>query len=97
MPELARKRRRRHGGLRLAAARGAAAARPRSTPSPQGVTLAKQAMARGETPVVLADHSDRSGYATWLLREIIEQELSDVLIATIADAKAMRRAARPRA
>jgi len=37
---------------------------------------------------VLADHSDRSGYATWLLKEIIAQGLSDTLIATIADAKA---------
>ena len=53
-----------------------------------GVTLAKQAIAKGETPVVLADHSDRSGSATFLLREIVAQELSGVLIATIADAKA---------
>ena len=43
----------------------------------------------GATPVVLADHSDRSGYATWLLREIIAQELRNVLIATIAEAKAI--------
>jgi microcystin degradation protein MlrC len=57
-------------------------------PVPAGVTLAKQAIARGETPVVLADHSDRSGSATWLLREIIKQDLSGVLIATIADARA---------
>src|SRR5262245_9921957 len=56
---------------------------------PEGVKLAKQAMARGATPVVLADHSDRSGSATWILKEIIEQDLSDVLIATIADAKAI--------
>jgi microcystin degradation protein MlrC len=55
---------------------------------PEGVALAKQAVARGETPVVLADHSDRSGSATWLLKEIIAQDLSDTLIATIADAKA---------
>ena len=55
---------------------------------PEGVALAKQAVVRGETPVVLADHSDRSGYATWLLREIIVQDLGKVLIATIADAKA---------
>ena len=39
-------------------------------------------------PVVLADHSDRSGSATWLLKEIIDQDLSDVLVATLADAKA---------
>jgi microcystin degradation protein MlrC len=52
----------------------------------EGVALAKQAVHRGETPVVLADHSDRSGSATWLLREIITQDLSNTLIATIADA-----------
>ncbi len=55
-----------------------------------GVALAKQAVAAGETPVVLADHSDRSGYATWLLREVIAQGLSNTLIATIADANAVR-------
>jgi microcystin degradation protein MlrC len=55
---------------------------------PEGVSLAKQAAQKGETPVVLADHSDRSGYATWLLREIIAQNLSNTLIATIADAGA---------
>jgi len=54
----------------------------------EGVALAKQAVAKGATPVVLADHSDRSGYATWLLREIIAQGLSNTVIATIADAKA---------
>jgi microcystin degradation protein MlrC len=53
-----------------------------------GVALAKAAMAKGDTPVVLADHSDRSGSATFLLKETIAQGLSHVLIATIADAKA---------
>lgn len=56
---------------------------------PDGVALARQAVQRGETPVVLADHSDRSGYATWLLREIITQGLSNTLLATIADAAAV--------
>ncbi len=55
---------------------------------PDGVALAREAVARGATPVVLADHSDRSGYATFLLREIIAQNLSNTLIATLADAKA---------
>ena len=55
---------------------------------PEGVRLAKEAMAEGATPVVLADHSDRSGSATWLLKEIIARDLSDTLIATIADARA---------
>jgi microcystin degradation protein MlrC len=54
----------------------------------EGVGLAKQAMAAGKIPVVLADHSDRSGYATWLLQEIIAQDLANTLIATIADAAA---------
>lgn len=50
----------------------------------EGVALAKQAVADRRAPVVLADHSDRSGYATWLLREIIAQGLSRTLVATIA-------------
>ena len=54
----------------------------------EGVALAKTAVAKGETPVVLADHSDRSGYATWLLREVIAQELGSTLIATLSDAEA---------
>jgi microcystin degradation protein MlrC len=55
---------------------------------PEGVALAKQAVANRATPVLLADHSDRSGSATWLLREIVAQDLSNTLIATIADAAA---------
>jgi microcystin degradation protein MlrC len=51
-----------------------------------GVALAKQAVTDGQTPVVLADHSDRSGSATWLVKELIAQDLSNTLIATIADA-----------
>jgi len=52
----------------------------------EGVRLAKAAVEKGETPVVLADHSDRSGSATFLLKEIMAQDLSQVIIATIADA-----------
>ncbi|HEY4252639.1 MAG TPA: M81 family metallopeptidase [Roseomonas sp.] len=51
---------------------------------PAGVAAAREAVAAGRTPVVLADHSDRSGYATWLLREIIAQGLTRTLVATIA-------------
>jgi microcystin degradation protein MlrC len=58
---------------------------------PEGVALAKQAAARRGTPVVLADHSDRSGYATWLLKEIIAQDLSNTLVATIADANVTKK------
>lgn len=52
-----------------------------------GVAAAKRAVANGAGPVVLADHSDRSGYATWLLRALIEQDVSRALIGTVADAK----------
>ena len=63
---------------------------------PEGVALAKQAVAVGETPVVLADHSDRSGYATWLLREIIVQGLSRHADRHDADAECDRRRSRMR-
>ena len=53
------------------------------------VALAKQAVAAGKAPVVLADYSDRSGYATWLLREILAQGLRRTLVATIADPAAV--------
>ena len=55
----------------------------------EGVALAKQAVAEGRSPVVLADHSDRSGYATWLLREILDQGLKRTLVATIAAPEAI--------
>jgi microcystin degradation protein MlrC len=55
-------------------------------PIAEGVALARAAIAKGEAPVVLADHSDRSGSATFLLKEIIAQDLSEVIVATIADA-----------
>jgi microcystin degradation protein MlrC len=58
-------------------------------PIDAGVALAQQAVAAGQAPVVLADHSDRSGAATWLLRAVMQAGLSDTLIATIADAGAV--------
>jgi microcystin degradation protein MlrC len=58
-------------------------------PIPEGVRLAKEAVASGAWPVVLADHSDRSGSATWILQQVIAQDLGDVLLATVADRKAI--------
>jgi len=54
-------------------------------PMPEGVALAKQAVESGATPVIVADHSDRSGAGTWLLEELMSQGLSNALIATLAD------------
>ena len=47
--------------------------------------LAKQ----GETPVIIADHSDRMGDSTWILEELMEQGASNFCIATIADEEAI--------
>jgi microcystin degradation protein MlrC len=47
--------------------------------------LAAQAFAAGQTPSVLADYSDRSGDATYILDQVIKQGLSGVLIATVRD------------
>jgi len=55
----------------------------------QGVALAKQDIEAGRTPVVLADHSDRSGYATWLLSEVMAQDLARTLIVSVADREAV--------
>jgi microcystin degradation protein MlrC len=55
---------------------------------PEGVALAKKAVDAGATPVVLADHSDRSGAATWLIEQVIRQDLGKTLIATLADEEA---------
>jgi microcystin degradation protein MlrC len=55
----------------------------------EGVGMAKQAVADGAFPVVLADHSDRSGAATWLLREILEQDCAETLVATVMDEDAV--------
>lgn len=46
---------------------------------------AAEAFSAGLTPIVLADYSDRSGDATFMLREVLEQQLSGVLIATVRD------------
>lgn len=56
----------------------------------EGVALARDAVASGKWPVVLVDYSDRSGYATWLLQEILDQKLERTLIATVASPDIIR-------
>jgi microcystin degradation protein MlrC len=48
-------------------------------------TRAATAFAAGETPIVLADYSDRSGDSTFMLQQVIDKQLSGVLIATVRD------------
>jgi len=55
-----------------------------------GVKQAKQLATDGSKPVVLADHSDRSGYATWILEQVLAQNLSHTLIATVTDESAIQ-------
>lgn len=54
-------------------------------PVAEAVKAAATALAENRQPVVLADYSDRSGNATWLLREVIEQDLGGVVVATLRD------------
>jgi microcystin degradation protein MlrC len=49
----------------------------------EAVRQARRAIQTGATPVVLADYWDRPGDATWTLRELIEQDVSGVLYASL--------------
>lgn len=42
-----------------------------------------------QRPVVLADYSDRSGNAVWILGEVVKRDLANVYFATIRDAQAL--------
>ncbi len=56
----------------------------------EGVALAIAAANSGKKPVVLADHSDRTGNSTHILAELIAQKARNFCITTIADEKAIR-------
>jgi microcystin degradation protein MlrC len=55
----------------------------------EGVELAIAAAEEGRTPVVVADHSDRTGNSTHILEELIRQGGNNFAIATISDARAI--------
>lgn len=52
---------------------------------PQEAVSRVASLAPEEKPAVLADYSDRSGDATHVLREVVEAEVANVLVATIRD------------
>ena len=56
----------------------------------EGIALAEKELAAGRRPVVLADHSDRSGAATWILQEIVTRGLRGALVASITDFKLVK-------
>jgi microcystin degradation protein MlrC len=55
----------------------------------EGVSLAIAAAKAGKTPVVIADHSDRTGGSTHILEELIRQGAKNFCIATLRDEKAV--------
>jgi len=58
-------------------------------PVSEAVGMLKQALAEGRRPAVLADYSDRSGNATWVLHEILRQDVEKAVIATLRDDRAL--------
>jgi microcystin degradation protein MlrC len=55
----------------------------------EGVKRAIAAARAGKTPVVIADHSDRTGDSTHILKELIDQGAENFCVITIADEKAI--------
>lgn len=55
----------------------------------EGVAEAIRAAEEGRTPAVIADHSDRTGDSTHILRELMAQGARNFAVATIADERAI--------
>lgn len=57
----------------------------------EGVAMARAAVEQAAVPVVIADHSDRSGHATWVLQRLLEWSMKRVLVASVADGPLVER------
>jgi microcystin degradation protein MlrC len=57
----------------------------------EGVALAISAAKEGKTPVIIADHSDRTGGSTHILEELIKQSAVNFCIATLRDERALEK------
>jgi len=55
----------------------------------EGISLVLEAVRQGRTPVVIADHSDRTGGSTHILRELIRRGAKNFCIATLRDEHAV--------
>jgi microcystin degradation protein MlrC len=55
----------------------------------EAVKLAIEAARDKKTPVIIADHADRTGDATHVLKELIDQRAENFCVATIADEEAV--------
>ncbi|NNF33810.1 MAG: hypothetical protein HKN68_06860, partial [Saprospiraceae bacterium] len=51
----------------------------------EAVSKTKEAIAKGNTPIALGDYSDRPGDATWILKELIDEQVEGVLYACLRD------------
>lgn len=63
----------------------------------EGVRLAIAAAKAGKVPVVVADHSDRTGNSTWILAELIKQGARNFCLTTLSDERALEQLAARRA
>ncbi|MFC1564475.1 M81 family metallopeptidase [candidate division KSB1 bacterium] len=57
----------------------------------EGVALAVKAAREDNTPVVIADHSDRTGGSTHILEELIRQKAQNFCITTLRDERAIEK------
>lgn len=57
----------------------------------EGVKLAIAAAEAGKTPVIIADHSDRTGGSTHILEELLKQGARNFCITTLRDEKAIEK------
>jgi microcystin degradation protein MlrC len=57
----------------------------------EGVRVAVDYAERKQTPVIIADHSDRMGDSTWVLRELMEQRAKNFCVASISDPTAVEK------
>lgn len=65
-------------------------ARKKLPKTKEGVALAIAAAEAGKTPVVIADHSDRTGGSSQILEELIKQGAKNFCITTLRDEKAIK-------
>jgi len=55
----------------------------------EGVRQVRSAVAAGQTPVVIGDHSDRPGDATFILKELIDQGVDNFILGALRDERVL--------
>ena len=57
----------------------------------EAIDKTKEAIGNNQIPVVLGDYSDRPGDATWILKEIINEQIEGVLYAALRDERVLEK------